>query len=78
MGSFLKLFFTKITTIMKDCGKCINHGYSGGQQGFADKNGQKVETLCYVFCRHEAVRDHVFKADAGRCKNYVEKEVADA
>jgi hypothetical protein len=62
---------------MKDCGKCIHHAYSGGQQGFADKNGQKVETLCYVFCKDQTVRDHVFKTDALSCNNYSEKEVCD-
>jgi hypothetical protein len=63
---------------MKNCKKCKSASYSGGQQGLASVRGVAVETLCYVFCRHEAVRDHVFKADAGGCKNYVEKEVADA
>jgi hypothetical protein len=78
VGSFLKLFFTKITTIMKDCGKCIHHAYSGGQQGLASGRGVAVETLCYVFCKHEAGRDHVFKTFAFGCNNYSEKGVQGA
>jgi hypothetical protein len=62
---------------MKSCGQCKEANYSGGQQQYADAKKQAVETLCYVFCRHENVRDHVDKSRAFECEYYEKKEVVD-
>jgi hypothetical protein len=60
---------------MKDCGKCIQHSYSGGQQSLAEGRNVGVETLCYVFCKHESVREHVAKTAGFECEHYEEKEI---
>jgi hypothetical protein len=61
--------------MIKDCGRCKNANYSGGQQQLAERRKQPVETLQYVFCRLEGIRDHVSKNRAIECESFAEKEV---
>lgn len=63
-------------SMTNNCGNCKDGKYSGGQQQLADARKVRVETLCYVYCTHASVRDHVDKSAAYTCSYFDEKAVA--